>query len=86
MNHKIELDLVPPEVGPQLRRLYPNQPFEDLLLVGMEPIRDSGGEPSIFVARHNGFGKCLYAYCGNSDRYWKPEDRWVFARRTRARG
>ena len=42
------LILCPPEVGPQLRLQYKDQPEDDWVIIAMEPIIDSHGVPCIF--------------------------------------
>jgi len=72
------LRLVPSETGPQLRWQYANQASDELLLVGMEPILDSGREPCVFGVVHNQAGRCLYAYSNPIERLWRPDSQWVF--------
>jgi hypothetical protein len=75
------LDLVPNEVGPQLRLQYPDQPLREWMLVSMEPLSNSVGDLSVFLVGHYGVGRWLGTGNGNPGRVWSPVDRWVFARR-----
>lgn len=53
------LELCPAEVGPQLRRQYADQPLNEWLLIGMEPIRDSDGALFVFLVERDGVGLWL---------------------------
>jgi len=73
--------LCPPEVGPQLRLQYLNQPEEERLFIAMEPIVDSDGDLGVFlVVRDNKGDFWLYCTSGHPDGRWFPEDRWVVVR------
>ena len=74
------LSLCPPEVGMQLRLQYDDQPKGEWLLIGMEPITDSGGDLYVFyVARDDG-GRWLFTSHGDPASVWDAGDRWVFLR------
>ena len=77
---ELGLALCPAEVGPQLRLQYQDQPSGEWILIGMEPITDSNGNPNVFDVEHSGVGRWLRAGDGHADHFWNPEDRWVFAR------
>lgn len=52
---ELGLELCPPEVGPQFRLQYVNQPMNEYVYVGMKQISDSDGNPRVFyVARDDG--------------------------------
>ena len=77
---ELGLGLCPPEVGPQLRLQYQDQPNGEWILVAMEPIVDSDGDPYVFrVARH-GSGLWLDSDWGSPGSFWDPGPRWVFCR------
>lgn len=79
--HEFGLDLVPAEVGPQLRLQYRDQPIDGALLIAMEPIAAVflGAESLyVFYVTHDDFGRWLHA--APVDGFWDPDDRWVFAR------
>ncbi len=78
---ELGLDLVPAEVGPQLRLAYTDQPLNEWMVMAMEPIMVSDGDLDVFsVGRHDG-GRWLDSYYGNPGDMWSPDYRWVFARR-----
>src|SRR3989344_2723824 len=68
----------PAEVGPQLRIQYPDQPMNERLLIGMEPITDSDGFLYVFCVERDGYGQWLYTDCGSAGSVWNGNDRWVF--------
>ena len=74
------LEVCPPEVGPQLRLQYKDQPMKEGILIGMEPIRLSDGDLRVFGVAHNGGGIWLYGYCDSPDGVWGADDQWVFVR------
>ena len=75
------LNPVPPEVGPQLRLQYSDQPLGEWVLMGMKPIMDSDGSLAVFrVVRHDD-GQWLSSGDGDPDGMWSPDSRWAFARR-----
>lgn len=77
---ELGLGLCPAEAGPQLRLQYMDQPRGEWLLVGMEPITDSDGYPSVFSVGRSGSGLWLSGGNGHPDGFWGGNDRWVFAR------
>ena len=77
---ELGLDLCPPEVGPQLRLQYQDQPDGEWVLIGMEPITDSDGYPVVFDVERGGPELWLYGSWGRPDGFWDPDFRWVFVR------
>jgi hypothetical protein len=75
------LDLCPPEVGPQLRLQYTDQPRGEWLVIAMEPITDSDGDLDLFVVAHDDDERWLYAYNGYPAHFWNGHSRFVFLRR-----
>ena len=71
----------PAEVGPQIRLQYQDQPSGEWLLIGMEPITDSNGDPHVFYVGHVSVVRWLSARNGDAGHFWSPESRWVFVRR-----
>lgn len=67
------LELCPPEVGPQLRFQYPDQPLNDCLAVAMEAICSS-----VFCLERLGDALWLDGSCGYPDSCWDPDDHFVF--------
>lgn len=78
---ELGLDLCPPEVGPQLRLQYTDQPKGEWLVIAMEPITDSDGSLDLFGVGHGGDARWLSAYNGGPDVFWDGYDRFVFLRR-----
>lgn len=77
---KLGLELCPSEVGPQLRLQYKDQPLNEWVLVGMEPIADSGGGPRVFHVAHVGGGLWLSSNDGLPVDVWSADYRWLFVR------
>lgn len=75
------LSLCPPEVGPQLRLQYMDQPNNEYLLIGMEPIADSNGDLSVFNVEHAGNAHWLDCHYDSPGNVWYDYNRWVFVRR-----
>lgn len=71
------LELCPPEVGPQLRLQYTDQPLDEYLVIATEGISDSGSDLSFFVVL-NIHGLWLYIHCDKPDFLWDPDHRFVF--------
>ncbi|MEA1929787.1 MAG: hypothetical protein U9M92_02845 [Patescibacteria group bacterium] len=78
---ELGLKLCPAEVGPQLRLQYLDQPQGEWLLIGMEPITGSGGDPRVFVVEHDVVERWLGGNVGDPARVWFSAHRWVFLRR-----
>lgn len=74
---ELGLKLCPPEVGPQLRLQYPNQPKDEWLLIGMEPITVSGGFLRVFDVARGDDGLWLGSD-GYPDSFWHGSSHWVF--------
>ena len=68
------------EVGPQLRLQYKDQPLNEWLLIGMEPIRNSDGNLSVFNVARNDSELWLSSRYGYPVGVWDADDRWVFVR------
>jgi hypothetical protein len=73
-------ELLPAEAGPQSRLQYLDQPDDELLLIAMEPIKDSGGDFDVFGVRRDDNDLWLNSYYNYSDSVWSPDTRWVFSR------
>lgn len=76
------LELCPPEVGPQLRLQYKDQPMGERLHIGMVPIRRSRDDPRVFsVERLLLAGSMkLDSFNGSRNQFWDSSCRWVFVR------
>src|SRR3989338_10973474 len=66
------LELCPPDTGPNYRLKYKNQPLGEWINVGMKPITDSDGYPSVFWLARNGGGLWLYCSWPRPDNEWDP--------------
>jgi len=77
---ELGLGLCPPEVGPQLRLQYQDQPNGEWIVVAMEPIIDSDGCPRVFNVERIGSELWLSSYWGRPDGFWDPDCQWVFCR------
>jgi len=75
---QLGLRLCPPQVGPECRLEYNDQPPEERLYVAMKPISSSDGEPRIFVLEHNADGMSLDAVRARPDDKWQPTDLFIF--------
>ncbi len=78
---RLGFEKCPPEVGPQLRLQYQDQPMNEWLLIGMEPITDSNGNLDVFYVVRDGYGQGLYPNYDFADYFWFGSRRWVFVRR-----
>jgi len=77
---ELGLELCPPEVGPQLRMQYRDQPNGEWILIGMEPIRDSDGVLFVFDVVRSGSGLWLYGHYDYPGCVWHADGQWVFVR------
>ena len=71
-----------PEIGPQLRIQYFDQPMGEFLAIGMEPIRTWNGEPIILNVANGGAGLILIAQDGRPEAEVPVTSRFVFERST----
>ena len=76
---ELGLELCPPEVGPQLRLQYQDQPNGEWILIGMEPIAGSGGYLFVFCVERSASGLWLSGGWSFPDRVWGPACLWVFS-------
>ena len=60
-------ELAAPEVGPQLRIQYFDQPMGEFLIIGMEPIKTWSGEPVILNVANGGAGLILIGQDGRAE-------------------
>ncbi|WP_343691321.1 hypothetical protein [Chitinophaga sp.] len=75
------LHLCPPEIGLQLQLHYMDQPFEETLVIGMQPLEDNDGLPSVFTVHHWDWAVALGAACcgmSNVEDEWHADSNWVF--------
>jgi len=79
---QLGLDLCPPDVGPELRLSYGDQPLDERLYIAMRPISTPDGEPRVFVLEHKVDGLSLDAARARPDDMWNPADVFVFCLRS----
>ena len=77
---ELGLEVCPSEVGPQLRLRYKDQPLNEWILIGMEPIRSSGGGLRVFHVVRGDDGLWLDGDYGNPGYVWLAVAQWVFVR------
>jgi hypothetical protein len=77
---KLGFELAAPEVGPQLRLQYSNQPIGEFLDIGMAPIKSQDGKPGIFIVANGGAGLLLIAREVGFDAKVYVPSRFVFVR------
>lgn len=75
---ELGLDLAPAEAGPQLRLQYPDQPQGEWIVIGMEPITDSGGDPALFDVYSSDAERWLDGVGGRPGRHWDAGNRFAF--------
>lgn len=78
---QLGLELCQPEVGPQYRLNYKNQPLGEWVYVGMKPIAGSGGRPGVFDVGHGEGGLWLDYRWTEPDYEWGLGGRIVFSLR-----
>ncbi|TAL50662.1 hypothetical protein EPN81_02260 [Patescibacteria group bacterium] len=79
------LELCPPEVGPQFRLQYVNQPMNEYIRVGMRQITDSDGDPHVFSVGRDDDGSWLYSLWAEPAGRWNADSEFVFRLRKSAR-
>lgn len=77
---EIGFELAAAEIGPQLRLQYLDQPVGEFLIVGMNPIKTSGGEPIILNVANGGAGLILIGQEAGDDAEIPVPSRFVFMR------
>lgn len=75
------LALCPPEVGPQLRLQYEDQPLGEYIFIAMKQITASDGLPHVFELARRGGGLWLNGLWTTSDNRWYPDAGFVFSLR-----
>ena len=75
------LDLCPPEVGPELRLKYKDQPLNEWKYIAMKPIFDPDGDPCVFRLERGDDGLWLRSSWTRPDFHWSLVDEMVFCLR-----
>ncbi|GEM_PF-1086648 len=74
------LELCPAEAGPALRLADQDQQLDEWVVVGMKPITNSDGDPSVFSVERRLGGLWLFTRWAEPLR-WSPDSQFVFCRR-----
>lgn len=78
---ELGLKLCPPQVGPELRLQYTDQPNSEYLRIAMDPIPDPFGDPSLFrVHRYDDGAPWLLNGFGHGGYQWYGDRRFVFSK------
>lgn len=77
---RLGFQLATPEIGPQLRLQYFDQPPGEFLNVAMEPIETPGGEHVIFVVANGGAGLLLLGDDVSANRTFYRASRFLFVK------
>jgi len=75
---ELGLELCPPQVGPELRLNYKDQPNGEYLRIAMESISDRDGDPNLFEVERYGSESWLSYDFGRLDHHWPGALRFVF--------
>lgn len=76
--HERGFGLCPAEVGPALREQYSDQPMDEHLRIGMEPIDVFGDNPRVFSVSHDGGGCWLGTDLARPACFWDSKHSWIF--------
>ncbi|MCK5212128.1 hypothetical protein KAJ89_05490 [Candidatus Parcubacteria bacterium] len=71
-------EIIPAEVGPQLRLQHLKQPRNEMLIMAMGPIKRYDGVPSLFKVANEDDILCLSGYYANPAGTWVSYCPWVF--------
>ncbi len=75
---EFNLELCPPQIGPELRLSYTDQPNGEWLIIAMDPISDRGGAPDLFWVGRARSESWLDTAFGRLSYKWSGDDRFVF--------
>ncbi len=75
---ELGLELCPPDLGPNYRLQYKDQPMGEWFSIGMKPIADQDGNPYVFFLERNTGGLWLHGHFANPDDEWDPKDGLCF--------
>ncbi len=78
---QLGLKLCPPQVGPELRLQYTDQPNGEYLLIAMDPMPVAGGYLALFYVNQLDSVSRLSNSYGYLDHKWNSNDRFVFQSR-----
>ncbi len=72
------LELCPPQVGPELRLQYTDQPNGEYLRIAMNPTTVADGSPKLFNVGQSDSESWLYVHNGSLGYRWDSDDKFVF--------
>ena len=75
------LELCPPQVGPELRLNYKDQPMGEWLVIAMNSINDRDDYPLLFCLSRHSSGEWLRSGSGDLGNEWRGFYRFVFLSR-----
>ena len=78
---ELDLELCPPQVGPELRLNYKDQPNGEWLRIAMEAISGRGGSPRLFGVGSRDGAPWLDDSWSFLDNEWVSDSRFVFRSR-----
>jgi len=81
---QLGLELCPPEIGPQLRLQYPDQPIGEYLHIAMAPLDTGNGSSVVFIVGNGGAGLVLLGAEPSPGFIAPASRRYVFIRPHRA--
>ena len=76
---QLGLKLVPHEICQLLPDLYHDQPKNEWLILGIDPINDSRKRPILFTIEKARTGTYLSCVSGSPGEFWIEKETWVFA-------
>ncbi len=76
---KLGLELCSPEVGPELRLQYQDQPNGEMICIAMKPIFDSDGHQGLFFVECNDSRCWLDSRPSRPDSFWNAGNQWIFS-------
>lgn len=77
---RLDFQLCPVWVGPQLRLDYQDQPNNEWRYIAMKQILDSDGRPYVFYVKRDDSGLWLYGYDAYPGSEWASDTHWVVCR------
>lgn len=80
---KHDLEFCKPGDAFYIRINYTDQPLDEQVNVGMEPIIGSDHRPAVFKLLHDPTGVWLHANYHRPDSQWTPDNLWIFRRMTK---
>ena len=82
--HELGFELCPPETGPYQRLADTDQPLGNWYYIGMQPVADSDGRPSVFGCQQGEGGARLFNLWADPDYRWYLGFEFILRRRKSA--